>query len=320
MIQSFLKPMLPTLSEELPTGEKWVYEVKYDGFRCLLYWDHSLITMTSRNGHPFHTIFPEIPDYLKSVQHKVKHLLPLLVDGELCILADSYKANFEYIQKRGRLKQTERIIQSAKLFPSSFCAFDLLAFNGQYTFQEPFMNRKKSLKSVFEMLGIDVSHVEKSSFINFVPYSADEKSIDDLVKKKDSEGIVAKTIHSKWSAGTRTTQWIKVKNLKIGVFILLGYDTENSFFHVGLVKGTTIQPVGLFAHGISTEEKEALIHIVKRNQSEKKGSFIRIEPSLCVELSFLEWYKEQLRQPRFIRFRFDADWEDCTWEKLQRNN
>jgi DNA ligase D-like protein (predicted ligase) len=320
MISAFLKPMLPSLSDKLPVGEDWVYEVKYDGFRCLLYWDHSKIIMTSRNGHHLHTIFPEIPNFLKSFENKLNHLFPLLLDGELCILENPFKANFEQIQKRGRLKQSERVKQAVKLYPSSFCAFDLLAVEGQYIYHEHFLKRKERLSSFMEALEIDTQKVIPSSFLNYVPFTDDIEYIEQTVRNNKSEGIVAKKLKSKWSSGTRTNHWIKVKNLKYSTLILTGYDTENGFFHVGVIKDDLIMFVGLFSHGISPEEKEALIQIVKKNQNGRSGSIILIEPSLCVELSFLEVYKDQLRQPRFVRFRFDADWEDCTWENLQKNS
>jgi DNA ligase D-like protein (predicted ligase) len=320
MISAFLKPMLPTLSDKLPNGKDWVYEVKYDGFRCLLYWDHSKIVMTSRNGNHLHDIFPEIPNFLKLYENKLKHLFPLLLDGELCILENPFKASFEEIQKRGRLKQRERISQVSKLFPSSFCAFDLLGIEGRYTFNEPFFKRKEMLSPLIEQLNVDIHEIVPASPINYVPFTAEKEYLEDIVHTYKSEGIVAKNIKNKWSSGTRTMHWIKVKNLKISTFILTGYDTENGFFHVGVVREEQITFVGLFSHGITREEKEALIQIVKKNQSGRSGSLIMIEPSLCVELSFLEVYKEQLRQPRFLQFRFDADWEDCTWESLRKNS
>lgn len=320
MISAFLKPMLPSLSDKLPVGEDWVYEVKYDGFRCLLYWDHSKIVMTSRNGHHLHTIFPEIPDFLMSIENKVDHLFPLLIDGELCILENPFKANFEQIQKRGRLKQSERIKQAVNLYPSSFCAFDLLAVKGQYIYHDHFLKRKEMLSDLMVALDVDTQKVIPSSFMNYISFTKDREYIEQTVINYKCEGIVAKNIKNKWSSGTRTNNWVKVKNLKLNTFILTGYDTENGFFHVGVERDGQIMFVGLFSHGISPEEKEALIQIVKKNQSGRSDSIIMIEPSLCVELSFLEVYKNQLRQPRFVRFRFDADWEDCTWESLQKNS
>jgi DNA ligase D-like protein (predicted ligase) len=320
MNQHFLKPMLPTLSENLPEGDNWVYEVKYDGFRCLLYWDAESIIMTSRNGHPLHHIFPEIATFLIDHKSIVSPYFPLLMDGELCVLENPFKASFEQIQKRGRLKSPEKIKQASSASPSSFCAFDILTINGKSICNEPFLRRKEVLNKVCEEIGIPIQNVSLNSPFNYIPFTPDLNLIQETVVHHLSEGIVAKKTTSKWSASIRTSNWIKVKNLMIGTFFLLGLDTENGFFHVGVLKENAVTFIGLFAHGISDQEKEALIQIVKNNQSGQKGSFIEIEPSICVELSYLELYKEQLRQPRFLRFRFDVNWEDCTWENLQKNN
>ncbi|WP_225218948.1 RNA ligase family protein [Fictibacillus norfolkensis] len=319
MIQPFLKPMLPSLSNELPVGDQWVYEVKYDGFRCLLYWDHSNVIMTSRNGHPLHGIFPEVADHLKNIEHHVKHMFPLLLDGELCILENENKANFEHIQKRGRLKQPDKIIQASKTNPSSYCAFDLLASKDDYIYRQSFFERKENLQSLLKLAGVQSSKISTESLLNFIPFTSARSEIMKRVQVNNSEGIVAKSLSNKWTPGLRTNEWIKVKNLKFHPFIVLGYDTENGFFHVGVMNEGTVQFVGLFSHGISPQEKEALIQIIKKNMRSRNGTLIMIEPSICVELSYLELYKNQLRQPRFVSFRFDTNWEECTWESLQKN-
>ncbi|WNB90644.1 RNA ligase family protein [Bacillus sp. NEB1478] len=320
MKQHFLKPMLPTLAETLPVGVNWVYEVKYDGFRCLLYWDENTIIMTSRNGHPLHEIFPEIPAFLSVYTKKLSPYFPFLIDGELCILENPFKASFELVQKRGRLKSRAKIKHASSAFPSSFCAFDLLTITGKNICNEPFLRRKEVLIKIFGEMDIPAKEISIDSPFNYIPFTTDLSHIQELVVNHHGEGIVAKKTMSKWSTAARTPSWIKVKNLKMGTFFLLGLDTENGFFHVGILKEKIVTFIGLFAHGITDEEKEALVQIVKKNQSARRGSFIEIKPSICVELSFLELYKEQLRQPRFIRFRFDVKWEDCTWESLQKNN
>lgn len=311
--------MLPSLSNELPVGDQWVYEVKYDGFRCLLYWDHSNVIMTSRNGHPLHGIFPEVADHLKNIEHHVKHLFPLLLDGELCILENENKANFEQIQKRGRLKQPDKIKQASKAHPSSYCAFDLLASKDEYIYTQSFFKRKENLQSLLHLAGVQSNKISPESRLNFISYTSARSEIMKRVQVDKSEGIVAKSLSNKWSPGLRTNEWIKVKNLKFHPFIVLGYDTENGFFHVGVMNEGTVQFVGLFSHGISPKEKEALIQIIKKNMKSRNGTLIMIEPSICVELSYLELYKNQLRQPRFVSFRFDTNWEECTWESLQKN-
>lgn len=80
-----MKLMKPIASEQIPTGAEWVYEVKYDGFRCVLHWEHDTIRLISRNDTDLTTNFPEIIEACKSQQPSIEDSLPLRVDGELVI-------------------------------------------------------------------------------------------------------------------------------------------------------------------------------------------------------------------------------------------
>jgi bifunctional non-homologous end joining protein LigD len=109
-----------------------------------------------------------------------------------------------------------------------------------------------------------------------------------------------------------------VKNWKEGSFFVTAYEKKNGFFHVGVLREGEIFSIGLVSHGFSSEEREALIQVIKANQSNETSEFVYVEPSICVDLLFLELYKEQIRQPSFKRFRFDLRSDECTWEKLQQ--
>src|SRR5699024_742275 len=116
--------MKPIQTTEAPTGGKWIYEVKYDGFRAQLFWKMDSIQLISRNGHDMTHLFPEIGAYCREHQSAVQSLLPVVLDGELVVLNHASQANFERIQSRGRLKNTDRIRQSARKRPAALLAFD----------------------------------------------------------------------------------------------------------------------------------------------------------------------------------------------------
>ncbi|WP_261178017.1 hypothetical protein [Anaerobacillus sp. CMMVII] len=93
-----LKPMLPSLVTEIPKGEDWVYEVKYDGFRAMIYLEENRnINIVSRNQNLLNQQFPEIINLFELVSRKLS--LPLILDGELSVLEGDLKANFDLIQK-----------------------------------------------------------------------------------------------------------------------------------------------------------------------------------------------------------------------------
>lgn len=315
------KPMLPTLSYTLPINKDWNYEIKYDGFRALLYVDDETYHLTSRNGLSFTFQFPEIEQAVRFIREVWTENLPLLFDGELCILDSPYKANFEKIQLRGRLKNTKKIVETMNEKSSHFCIFDLLLLSGIQINNDTYKSRKFKLKELFTRVGLPLEIEPNSpSFIQYIRNYESFEEIWKIAERFDSEGVIAKEITSKWEEGKRTTKWIKMKNWKEGTFFITSYEIKNGYFHVGVLRNKKVFPIGLVSHGFTSEEREALLTIMKSNKLKTTNNFIYVEPSICLDLYFLELYKDQLRQPRFKQFRFDLTWDDCTWEKLQLVN
>ncbi|WP_245864249.1 DNA ligase D [Fredinandcohnia onubensis] len=315
-----LKPMLPTLIFEAPTGQNWVYEIKYDGFRAMLHWEKDRIQLISRNGNLLNEQFPEIINQCKNLSDAMIPYLPLIFDGELCILESPYKASFEYIQQRGRLRSTDKITQASASKPAHYLVFDLLELGGQDLKVEPFQVRKDELYKLFSKANL--SHIinpNSSQLIQLIKYEEDLEAIWKNATEQIAEGIIAKKIDSTWEEGKRTTNWYKIKNWQVGVFFILGYDKKNAYFHVGVIRNNQIYEAGLFSHGLSPDERQALLQVIQTNSTDETASFIKVGPGICVELFYLELYKEQLRQPSFSQFRFDVEWQDCTWEKLSNN-
>jgi len=315
-----LKPMLPTLIFEAPTGSNWVYEIKYDGFRAMLHWDKNRIQLISRNGNVLNDQFPEIIAQCEDLRDVFTPHLPLVFDGEICILETPFKASFEKVQVRGRLRSSEKINQSSLAKPAHYVVFDLLRLAGHNLMSKKFIDRKNELSKLFHSASLP-AQVDPTSpqLIQLVPYEQDLDSIWRKATESSAEGIIAKKLDSTWDEGKRTSNWYKIKNWQIGVFFILGYDKKNAYFHVGVIRNNQIYEIGLFSHGLSFEERQALLKVIQTNAAEETTHFIRVEPGICVELFYLELYKEQLRQPSFSKFRFDLEWQDCTWEKLIRN-
>lgn len=95
-----MRPMLPTLTFDVPEEKEWLFEAKYDGFRGILHWDKEP-RLTSRNDKPLLNLFPEINAFLEQHKDKFEQYLPLILDGEVVLLENAYKAHFGSIQVRG---------------------------------------------------------------------------------------------------------------------------------------------------------------------------------------------------------------------------
>ncbi|MBD8067453.1 DNA ligase D [Bacillus sp. PS06] len=315
-----LRPMLPTLIFEAPKGSDWLYEIKYDGFRTLLYWDHGRIELISRNGNLLNEQFPEIIEYCRDQERLFSEDFPLIIDGEVCILESSYKASFEQIQIRGRLKNKEKIAATSAIKPAHFLAFDLLLIQDKSIMTDPFINRKKQLEDLFLKHNLmKIVDIQQNQLLQLIPYHSSFQEIWEKVQAEQSEGIIAKKRNSPWEEGKRTTSWYKIKNWQRGNFFITGYDQANGFFHVSVLRDKEIYEIGLFSNGLASEERDALLQVIRQNQHEgTKIGYVSVNPGICVELLYLELYKEQLRQPSFSKFQFDIDWSECTWENLQR--
>jgi bifunctional non-homologous end joining protein LigD len=312
--------MLPTLIFDAPRGSDWIYEIKYDGFRALLHWNHDNIELVSRNGNILNDQFPEIINYCLSKKEHFSNFLPLIFDGEVCILESPFKASFEQIQQRGRLKNTNKITEYAEDKPAYYLVFDLILSKDLNLRSQPFIERKQTLRHLFKdtNLSFGVNNLSQQR-LQLIDMHSSFSQLWEKVQLEHGEGIIAKKQDGKWEEGKRTTTWYKIKNWQKGKFFITGYNRTNGFFHVSVVRNGDIYEVGLFSNGLSPEERDALLQVIQNNRSDQsvKG-FIKVEPGICVELFYLELYKEQLRQPSFSRFCLEMEWSDCEWEDLQR--
>jgi bifunctional non-homologous end joining protein LigD len=311
-----MKPMLPSLTFELPEGESWYYEVKYDGFRAILEWKDAL-TLTSRNGKSLLELFPEIETFLLEKKKEFESHLPLILDGELALLDNSYKANFGSIQVRGRMRSQKRINEKAKVQPCHYLVFDLLMHAGKWLIKEPYTKRKEALARLFSSLDLPLEVDQKSAkLVQMIPASKDFATIWDEVILHDGEGLVAKNERNEWEEGKRSTLWLKYKNWKYVSCFITALEKVNGYYHIAVFKDKEIVSIGQFFFGLKPEEKQALTAIIKENQRGEDKKFIYVDPAIVVEIKYLEVYEGQLREPHFHRFRFDLAIEDCTYEQF----
>ncbi|WP_299737622.1 DNA ligase D [uncultured Rossellomorea sp.] len=314
-----MKPMLPTLYDELPREGDWVYEVKYDGFRAILsIHSQNKISLLSRNGKELLPHFPEIEEQINALLNENNFPTPLILDGEVVLLRSSCSSEFFELQVRGRMRNKQKIQLAATQRPVKFVAFDLLQYEKKSFAQQPYLSRKEKLKEAFTLFQLPLEPTPSHpSTLQMVPYFKDRREIWELVEKEEAEGVIAKRKHSKWEAGKRSTSWIKIKNWKNCQCFITAMDETNDYFHIGVFDNEQIMPVGLFHFGLSQEEKKTLKAMIKKNSTKKKHSLHYIDPAITVEISYLNWYEGQLREPHFHKFLFSIAPESCTMEQFK---
>jgi bifunctional non-homologous end joining protein LigD len=116
----FIEPMYARLVQELPQGREWLYEVKFDGYRCLAGRDSTGVTLWSRRGNLFTNQFPHIAQAFEQPPPGT------LVDGEIVALDANGRVSFNLLQHH-----------RSKAQALLFYVFDVLVYRGKSLMQEP---------------------------------------------------------------------------------------------------------------------------------------------------------------------------------------
>ncbi len=119
--------------------------------------------------------------------------VPITLDGELVYLINPYRADFEHLQIRGRLKRTEAIESTADRRPCRFLAFDLLVLEGAGTVSLPYVKRKRALSKLLKEANLPACpHHLAEEAIQYIPEHTEFDALWEKVVRHDGEGIVAK--------------------------------------------------------------------------------------------------------------------------------
>ncbi|MEO4052057.1 DNA ligase D [Solibacillus sp. CAU 1738] len=315
-----MKPMLLTESAELPVGEEWIFEVKYDGFRCTLEWaiGEPAPVLKSRNDHNLNDMFPEILSFCEQMYELMKPFLPLVLDGELVYLVNNYQSKFSVVQKRGRMRNAETIAAHAKQFPCHYVIFDLLLLKGEEQQNRYLSSRKQSLMKWMSAVKLPASvQYEKHQRLQAIDVIDNGQALTYLVTSHNGEGIIAKKKSSKWISDMRSKSWLKIKLWKYVTVVLTKYDQANGYFVGGIFHEEQFIDIVTFRHGMSDEKLRTVVTFFQSKGKQNKD-FWEIEPSICVDIACIDFDGSKLREPRFSAFRFDVDPMQCTWKQMHR--
>ncbi|WP_235988794.1 DNA ligase D [Aquibacillus kalidii] len=309
--------MQPKPSEDIPSGEQWIYEIKYDGFRATLTINKDRVQLISRNGKDLSANFPEIIEYCQNKKEKVASLLPLKLDGEIVILNTKYQANFSLLQQRGRFKSVDKITQAARERPAHFMAFDLLQLNGKSLYKNKFQNRKSDLKKVMELLAITYENeVDWEERIGYVASHSDPNLLWNLLDQHLGEGVIAKRVDSNYTEGKSHGDWFKIKNWRTLSGFITAFDQDNGYFEISVFDHEAPIILGKFKHGLEGDELATIKQFLHSNGT-KQGTIFTVPPGVCVDVNCLGVEEGELREPQFKQFRFDLKPVDCTLSKVR---
>jgi bifunctional non-homologous end joining protein LigD len=300
------EPMLATLEQDLPRGDGWLYEVKFDGYRALGYVRGGEATLRSRTNKDLTARFEEVA---KALERAAK-TPDCVVDGEVCALDEEGRPSFSAMQK------------GEAGTPIVYYVFDVLEVDGEPVLDEPLSERRRRLES---LLDGRVRTVRVSEAFE------DGRALLEAAKAQGLEGVLAKRAESRYHEGRRTRDWLKIKTHGRQEFLVAGYTKGQGRRAQGfgalvlaVREGDELVYVGNVGTGFSDKvirELVARLEPLRRSTTPfpevpkmpkvRRGDVVWVEPELVVEVEFAQWTHEgRLRAPAFVGVREDKAAEE----------
>jgi ATP-dependent DNA ligase len=335
-----IEPMLAKLAHELPEGDGWLFEPKWDGFRALVFRDGERVYLQSRDLKPLDRYFPELAAHLRAV-------LPerCVVDGEI-VIATEHGLDFDVLQMRLH-PAASRVAKLAKGTPSSFVAFDLLAEGDEDLRDRPQAERRGRLERAL---------VRARDSIHLTPSTRDRAIAQDWFHRFEGaglDGVIAKHESTTYQPGKRAM--IKVKHTRtadcvVGGFrwhksgpgelvgsLLLGlYDEAGALHHVGFTSSFTaaarrklaqeLEPLrrdALEGHpwrewGGAAEDAVRMPGAASRWNHGKDLSWEPVRIERVCEVAYDHLQGDRFRHAAtFLRWRADKPPADCRYDQLE---
>jgi len=294
------------LTDNLPEGEKWMYELKFDGYRALLLKNHDSIALRSRNDKDLTATYPAIEAAARKLRAETA-----ILDGEIVALDANGRPSFQALQHRAAHRN----------YAIVFYAFDVLHLDGIELLREPLDERRRRLPPIVKGSGILLSE----------PLAGSAQHVIDAVSRIGLEGIVAKRRDSRYEPGERSGAWVKLKLDKQQEFVVGGYRPGPNGVDallVGYYEGKKLRFAGKVRAGFTPhlrrEVLDALtpLHAARcpfvdlpNSKTSHWGGGVTAEqmaemkwlrPSVVAQIRFVEWTNDgHLRHAAFLGLRTD---------------
>ena len=331
-----LAPMEAKVVSEIPVGDHWLYEPKWDGFRCVAFRSPKNIELQSKAERSLTRYFPEMVEALLALKAN-----KFILDGELVVPVDD-ELSFDALLQRIHPAQS-RINKLARQTPARYIVFDLLQDErGRSLLAESLEVRRAALEAFAK------KYLKGNKQITLSPATREIKTARQWFASSgsDLDGVMAKRADLPYMSGERTGM-VKIKRRRtadcvVGGFrygtgskvvgsLLLGlYDDNGLLNHVG------------FTSSLSRKEREAITPKLKklRKAPEKGGGFsgnapggpsrwsterstewVALDPNLIVEVEFDHFTGDRFRHgTKFLRWRPDKAPRQCTYDQVRTSS
>jgi bifunctional non-homologous end joining protein LigD len=307
-------PQLATLVKDIPRGDEWLHEIKFDGYRLISIVKEGKIHLWTRNGNDWSAKFPELVEVLRTLPVE-----QAILDGEIVVLDEHGISDFQALQNAIEGVREGRII---------YYLFDMPQCQGYDIARAPILERKQLLKDIFDRRGTNSPVLRYSDHMRGHGPEFLEQAC-----RYSLEGVVSKRYDSVYEQ-RRTRGWLKIKCVKrqefvvggytepggsrmgFGALVLGYYDDSGGLIYCGRVgTGYTEKTLKFMTPELKSRElKENPFKKPPTGQDAKGVHYIR--PDLVAEVEFNVWTKDGiLRHPSFQGLRRDKDPRDVHREE-----
>ncbi|HWZ44860.1 MAG TPA: non-homologous end-joining DNA ligase [Candidatus Saccharimonadales bacterium] len=307
-------PMLAVIGDakSMPTGADWVYEVKWDGVRALIFVDQGHASIHSRKGTLIEKQYPELLAITGSLEAQ-----SAILDGEIVCFDEHGVPSFQLLQNRigAGAKSAPKLAQAQ---PACYFAFDLLYLNGHDLRTAPLVERKQLLSSILQ---------PNTTFRYSEHFIGKGAELLEAVRERGLEGIVAKQAYSKYES-KRCREWVKIKVVNQQDFVICGMiEGEREYFGalaLAVVEAGKLVYAGNVGSGFTQESLKAVYEKLKPLITTRSplpavpkdvGKVVWLKPELVCTAKFNSWTDDyRLRGPVFLGLREDQSPEECVRE------
>ncbi len=319
-----LSPMLAKRVDELPSGDTWIFEPKWDGFRALVFRDGDDVLIQSRDRKPLNRYFPELVDPIRSQLPK-----RCVLDGEI-VIAGEKGLEFESLQLRLH-PAASRVQMLAETTPASLVFFDLVCEGARDLRGEPFRTRRKRLESVLK---------SAKPPIHLTPATSNRAKAVDWFQRFEGaglDGVIAKEVGTAYQPDKRVMlkikherdcdcvvagfRWHRTQRRSVGSLLLGLYDDARVLHQVGVCSSFPDETRRSLVKLLQPYRKNAPTvepGMPSRWSAGKDLSWEPLRPELVVEVAYDHMQGDRFRHiAQFRRWRRDKPPAACTFDQLE---
>jgi len=311
-----IKPQLAKSARELPAGDDWCYEPKWDGFRTLVFRDGDDVHLQSRNGKPMNRYFPDVVEQALALPAQ-----RYVIDGEMVVTVDGIQ-EFDLLSQRIH-PAASRVERLAKETPATLVAFDLLAEGDETLVELPYTERRKRLAALV------------ADPVELTP-STDDADAAGQWLAGTGEGVIAKQSSAPYRPGERVGM-VKVKRVRTADVVVAAFRFGKEPDTVGsLILGMYDDDDGelrIVGHtsGFRAKQKRELLELLEPYRTGERGSgeasrwksdeelvWEGLRPELVCEIAFDHITGRRIRHgAKFLRWRTDKEPQECLTSQLR---